>query len=199
MTYDPQIHHRQSIRLNGYDYSQAGAYFVTIVAYNREPLFGEIVQDDLKISRLGWIVQQAWFDLPRHYPYVVLDEFCIMPNHVYGIIVLTGEGRGGSFPARVSLPDTNHSGPYTLPDQAQTRPYEKTRHGLSEIVRALKSFSARRINIIRQTTGMPVWQRNYYERVIRDERELDRVRQYILNNPHRWADDKENLPMGKKI
>ena len=95
MKYDPQKHHRESIRLKGYDYSQPGGYFVTIVAQNRDCLFGEIVEGEMRLSRAGRIVQQAWMDLPNHYAAVVLDEFVIMPNHVHGVIVLMDTGRDG--------------------------------------------------------------------------------------------------------
>src|SRR3990172_652150 len=106
MRFDPKIHHRRSIRLKGYDYSQAGAYFVTIVAWQREMLFGEIVNGEMMLNRYGQIVLNAWFDLPNHYRYVVLGAFIIMPNHAHGIIVLAGDGRGGSLATgRTILPD----------------------------------------------------------------------------------------------
>ena len=169
MKFDPEKHpfgpaqgkHRRSIRLPGYDYSQAGAYYVTIVAQGRECLFGEIVNAEMKLSRYGQIVQYAWFDLPRHYPHVELDAFCIMPNHGHGIIVL-------------------HDNVLMV------------RHPLSEIVRALKSFSARRINALRKTPGIPVWQRNYYEHIIRNEQDYQTKRNYILSNPENWEKDNEN-------
>ncbi|HLE53072.1 MAG TPA: hypothetical protein VI755_13485 [Anaerolineales bacterium] len=176
----------QIVRLKGYDYSQPGGYFVTIVAQNRECLFGEIVEGEMRLSRAGRIVQHAWMDLPNHYADVVLDEFVIMPNHVHGIIILTEMGRGGRgrsvsggivlpdqdrdsmgpvpdldqtcpyigeivLPDRdrdsiEPVPDTDQTCPYTI--DKSTRPYNPrpgTRHGLPEIVRAFKSFSARRI------------------------------------------------------
>jgi REP element-mobilizing transposase RayT len=98
MKYDPKIHHRRSIRLKRYDYSQAGAYFVTIVMQGRVPLFGEVVKEEMRLNQYGKIVQAARFDLPRHYPHVELGAFVIMPNHVHGIIILNGTGRGGSIP-----------------------------------------------------------------------------------------------------
>lgn len=91
--FDPKIHHRRSIRLRGYDYSNAGAYFITIVAWQREMLFGDIVDGDVKLNRYGQIVQKAWFDLPHHYLHVELGAFIVMPNHVHGIIVLNDNGR----------------------------------------------------------------------------------------------------------
>jgi putative transposase len=199
MKFDPKIHHRRSIRLKGYNYSQAGAYFVTIVAWRREMLFGEIVDGEMVLNDFGKIVISAWFDLPNHYRHAELGAFVIMPNHVHGIILLNDNRRGGSpISGGTNLPDESHAGKESSPTK-QTRPYDpiKPRHGLPEIVRAFKSFSARRINKLRHTEGIPVWQRNYYEHIIRDERETDRITQYIDSNPLRWADDDEN-PMNIK-
>jgi REP-associated tyrosine transposase len=185
MTFNPDIHHRRSIRLRDYDYSQGGAYFVTICAWQRECLFGEIVAGEMQLNETGRIICAAWNDLPNHYKYVELDEFVAMPNHVHGIIVLS---------------DVNHVGAGFKPAQltnAETRaglkpaPTSK-RHGLSEIIRGFKTFSSRRVNELRQNPGCPVWQRNYYERVFRNGNELARAREYIVNNPLKWELDKEN-------
>jgi len=193
MKFDPQKHHRRSIRLKGYDYSQAGAYFVTIVAWQREMLFGEIVDGEMILNRNGRIVRDAWFDLKNHYRYVELEAFVIMPNHAHGIIVLIDDGRGGSFVSGgTNLPEDLIAGATPLPAK-QTRPYVTAkRHGLPEIVRAFKSFSARRINRLHRTDGIPVWQRNYYEHIIRNERKLDNITRYIESNPSMWNDDDEN-------
>ena len=204
MKYDPQKYQRRSIRLKGYDYSQPGGYFVTIVAQNRDCLFGDIVEGEMRLSGAGRIVQHAWMDLPNHYPHVALDEFVIMPNHVHGIIVLTDTGRGRSVSGEIVLPDRYRDSMEPVPDLDQTCPYTidkstrpyKFRHGLPEIVRAFKSFSARRINALRRTPGRPVWQRNYYERIIRDEAELKRIREYIRYNPTEWETDQENPAHG---
>jgi REP element-mobilizing transposase RayT len=195
--------------LKGYDYSQAGAYFVTIVAWQRECLFGDVVDGEMQLNRNGHIVRDAWFDLKNHYRHVELGAFVIMPNHAHGIIILIDDRRGGSsMPGGVVLPDgrggSSISGTTILPDEehmgrmplpkGETHPYNKSkpRHGLPEIVRAFKSFSARRINRLRRTDGIPVWQRNYYEHIIRNEREMDRISRYIESNPSRWNDDDEN-------
>ncbi len=161
MKFDPKIHHRRSIRLKGYDYSQAGAYYVTIVAWRREHVFGDIVNAEMQLNKFGQIVQYAWYDLPKHYPHVELDTFCIMPNHVHAIIVLNDD------------------------------PAVK-RHPLSEVVRAFKSFSARRINSLRNSQGIPVWQRNYYEHIIRNHEDYLSKSNYIMDNPLNWENDDEN-------
>ncbi len=124
------------------------------------------------LNAYGEIVREAWFDLPNHYAHVELDAFVIMPNHIHAIIVLVAEPVGaGLKPAPTPAP---------------------TRHPLSEIVRALKTFSARRINTRRGTPGAPVWQRNYYEHIVRNERSLDAIRRYIAENPLRWHLDRYN-------
>jgi len=170
---NPDKHHRHSIRLKDYDYSQAGAYFVTICTRDREGLFGEIADELMRLSLSGDIVRACWDDLPRHYSHVALDVFVIMPNHIHGIIVLADPMvvGAGFKPAPTTV---------------------NKRHRLTEIIRAFKTFSSRRINELHNTPGRPVWQRNYYEHVIRNENDLDEVRKYIVNNPLKWDLDKEN-------
>jgi len=168
VTCDPEKRHRRSIRLRDYDYTQSGAYFVTTCTYRRVCLFGEVLQGCMQLNNHGQTVTTYWDDLVNHYPKVELDVFVGMPNHVHGIIVLPDNVGAGFKPA-----PTRH-------------------HGLPEIVRGFKTFSPRRINQLRNTPGQTVWQRNYYDHVIRSEDELDRIRQYILDNPVRWPEDVEN-------
>ena len=124
MKYDPDIHHRRSIRLKGYDYSSPGAYFVTTVTRKRECLFGEVVEGSVHLSKMGGIVQQVWLDLPNRYYHVVLDAFCIMPNHVHGIIILTDiPGRGGSELQWHSVTDQIRENSKIESNAPKTRPY----------------------------------------------------------------------------
>jgi REP element-mobilizing transposase RayT len=167
-------YHRRSIRLNGYDYTQPGAYFVTICTYNRMCLFGEVVDGQMRLNELGRLVESTWQDLPNHVTNIELDAFVVMPNHVHAIIIIVG---AGSEPA---------------PTIAMAQPTPTKRYGLPEIVRQFKTFSARRINEHRGTPGAPVWQRNYYEHVIRNEDSLTMIRRYIAENPLRWQLDREN-------
>ncbi len=188
--FGPRIHHRHSIRLRGYDYSQCGVYFVTIVAFQRECLFGDIVDGEMVLNPCGQTVTHAWFDLPRHYRHVELGAFVVMPNHVHGMIILNG--RGGSPSGDDTLHGVATTDQAAFSGNSKTRPYKTVqRHALPEIIRAFKSFSARRINLFRHTTGIPVWQRNYYEHIIRNEREMDHIRRYLESNPIRWAEDHE--------
>ena len=195
MKYDLQKHHRRSVRLQGYDYSRAGAYYITIVVQGRGHLFGEVVNGEMKLNRYGKIVLQAWLDLPKHYPHVELGAFCIMPNHAHGIIILYDDDNvAGLRPAPTERPaPTAAIVGWERPDvHDETRPYGRKRHPLSEIVRAFKSFSAKRINVLRKTPGIPVWQRNYYEHIIRNEQDYQAKHDYILSNPENWEEDDEN-------
>jgi REP element-mobilizing transposase RayT len=183
MTFNPQKHHRRSIRLKGYDYTQPGAYFVTLVTHDRECLFGEIVDGEMRLNEAGRMAEWTWFDLPNHIDNIELDAFVVMPNHVHGIIIIREPVGAGSEPAPTE----------PAPTSAPTAPPPANRnHGLPEIVRQFKTFSARRINALRNITGRPVWQRNYYEHIIRDEKSLKRIREYIAANPQQWANDDEH-------
>jgi len=177
-------HNRRSIRLSGYDYCRPGYYFVTIcIIDRRQLLFGDIPEilvgagskpapctPQFPPNQYGQIVQNTWLDLPNHIPSIELDEFIIMPNHIHGIIRIIEHG-------------TNRAGLEPAPTVLVKLP---------EMVRQLKTFSARCINRLRNTIGQPVWQRNYYEHIIRDEKSLFFIRKYIQNNPINWADDSEN-------
>jgi len=202
MRYNPEKHHRHSIRLKGYDYTQAGAYFITICTHGRECLFGEVVDGEMRLNEHGRIVQDVWYDLPNHVSNVVLNGFVVMPNHVHGIVIIVNDGvvGAGSEPAPTApaptapaptAPAPTAPAP-TAPAPTAPAPTTTKRHGLPEIIRQFKTFSARRINEHRGTTGTPVWQRNYYEHIIRDEASLNRIREYIVNNPLQWALDREN-------
>jgi putative transposase len=198
--YDPQKHHRRSTRLKGYDYTQPGAYFVTICTWHYECIFGEVRDGEMHLNPFGRAALQVWQDLPRHYPYVILGEFCIMPNHVHAIIIFNDDhphappsnppSKGGSISVTTQPAIQNNKHHRTAQDLDKTRPYQS--HGLPEIVRAFKSFSARRINFLQKTSGTPVWQRNYYEHIIRSENDLQKVNQYIRANPANWEKDEEN-------
>ena len=170
-----QYSQRKSPRLEGYDYSQNGAYFVTIVTHHRRNLFGHIDKDGIMhLNDFGEIVWSCWNDLPAHYKYIELDAFIVMPNHVHGIILIKN-------PPDTGVREGFKPSP-TLENYKQ--------HGLSEIVRALKTFSSRRINEKRNSSGTPVWQRSFHDRIIRNARELTILREYTLYNPALWTKDR---------
>ncbi len=182
MKYDPNRHHRRSIRLRGWDYAGAGAYFVTLVTYNRECLFGQVVDGKVVLSPWGEIVAEEWRRTADVRSNVRLDEFVVMPNHVHGIIWIIANDD------ETAVGATNVGAHSRAPLPLPHRPPKS----LGAIIAGFKSIVTKRINIARGTPGMPVWQRNYYERIIRNERALRAVRQYIQNNPLHWAHDMEN-------
>ena len=188
MNDDRQRHHRRSIRLKGYDYAQAGAYFITVVTYDRECLFGDVVENEMRLSDYGSIVQDEWTKSAVLRPRVMLDAFVVMPNHVHGIITLADDDGRGTLQRR---------GTWQRRGTLQRAPtFERfgkpTSDSIPTILRLFKSATTKRINEMRETPGMPVWQRNYYEHIVRNESSLDRIRQYIFDNPARWAIDREN-------
>ncbi len=189
MTYDPRKHHRRSIRLPGYDYTQAGAYFVTFVAHDRECLFGDVVDGVMRLNAFGEIVRDEWFRTAVVRPYVMLapDEFVVMPNHVHGIIWIVRDHRQGDAARRGDPPGR----PYP-PGRPDDRPRGPAAGSVGAIIGQIKSIAAKRINALRGTPAAPVWGRNYYEHIIRYETSLNRIRRYIAANPSRWADDHEH-------
>ena len=136
----------------------------------------------MNLSILGTIVVECWEDLPNHYSRVILDAFVVMPNHVHGVVVLEDN----------SASEESNSGQEEK--RAGYKPAPTKPHSVSEIIRGFKTFSAKRINEIKNTQGVPFWQRNYYEHIIRNERAYIAIRDYILNNPANW--DKDQLHPG---
>jgi len=194
MKYNPQIHHRRSIRLQGYDYSQNGAYFITLCTHNRECLFGQIQNGQMILNEYGKMVEQCWNNLSNHYDNIELDAYVIMPNHFHGIILITDNvDNVDNVRAIRELPI--HELPiHELPRQQQKqRQQQRRKMLLPKIVGRFKMNSAKQINQMRNTPGISVWQRNYYEHIIRDEKSLENIRNYIINNPAKWQDDDYNL------
>ena len=171
MQYEPAIHHRRSIRLKGYDYSQAGAYFVTICAHNRECLFGEIVAGKMQWNEAGGMTMQWFSELENKFTDLQCDKFVIMPNHTHFIVVNAG-----------------------------TDMRESTENWLAHVVQWFKTMTTNEyIRSVKQH-GWPLfpgklWQRNYWEHVIRDEAELNSIREYMQNNPAQWQFDQLRMPM----
>lgn len=232
--------HRRSIRLRGYDYTRAGAYYVTVCTQGRLSLFGDVVNDVMVPNAMGNIVQRCWDAIPEHMPMVVCDAFVVMPNHVHGIVVIRERHRGRDpVGADHDRPNTmpgfvraNDDRPPTTPstvttDASNDGPTDPTANAprapiradhdrplrppadpgarpptsmpivpvgsLGRIVRAFKSAVTRAAyNDGLLPRGTPVWQRNYYERIIRDTAEHDRIAQYIAENPANWGKDRFN-------
>ncbi len=174
--YDPHKHTRHSFRLQGYDYTQQGMYFVTICTFQRECLLGVVEHEKMVANQMGSIVEEEWLNTPILRPYVSLDTFVIMPNHFHGIIAIRPTDMGMA-----------HHAPT---DERFGKPVAGS---LATIIRSFKSATTKRINEIRDTPGQPCWQRNYYEHIIRSEGELTTARTYIITNPLSWHLDGENL------
>jgi REP element-mobilizing transposase RayT len=178
MKFNPDIHHRRSIRLRNYDYSSNGAYFVTLCTYDRSRYF------DL-FPQLRAIVEGEWHRIPERFPYVELDEYVIMPNHFHGIVVIH---------------DNRRDTPCGYPDSCKNPIPRQV--ALGDVVGAYKSLCVNAwLKVIKSeniNTRAKFWQDNYYEHVIRNEEESDRIRQYIANNPLQWELDRENPSQDKQ-
>jgi len=179
-SYDPDRHHRRSVRLKEYDYSQPGTYFVTICTHERACSLGEVCDGTMHLSRYGESVDTCWREIPLHFPTVMLDVYVVMPNHIHGILMI------------------NVAPMQDMACHVPTAFGAPQRGSLGTIVAAFKSAATKQINLVRNTPGAPLWQTNYYEHIIRTahpaaaERELRAIRDYILNNPIQWQVDKDN-------
>lgn len=180
-------HHknRRSIRLKGYDYSSPGEYFITICTRNRECLFGDVINGEMVLNDVGRIAKDFWYRIPERFDDIQLDAFIVMPNHIHGIIGIESNIE----------PDTHSVGAiHELPlrnDKMDTETCRKHRRQmlLPKIIGWYKMNVSKRTNNILDNTGNPFWQRNYYEHIIRNEKSLERIRDYIINNPAQWEED----------
>ena len=180
MPLDMDARHRRSIRLPGYDYASDGAYFVTIVTKDRESLLADIDGMAVCLTDIGKIVEEEWVRTAEVRAEVELDAFVVMPNHVHGIVVIAGPTAVGA----------HGRAPLRQPEDGTT--LVRRPRSLGALVAGFKSACTTRINALRDHPGVPVWQRNYYDRIIRNEAELNRTHRYILDNPAHWHEDPEN-------
>ena len=185
MKYDPNKHHRQSIRLPGYDYSQSGAYFVTICADRRQCLFGDVVDGQMRLNQYGAIVAETYQWLCQRYPYLISDEWIVMPNHFHAIMVITDKPRRG---VSRNAPTINKQ--RTTDNSNNLSKSTIKRKPLGRLIGAFKTVSTKKINILQDAPGTTLWQRNYYEHIIRNQDAMDKIRQYIVNNPLSWENDR---------
>lgn len=222
MPHKPIIPIRRTIRIPEYDYTQQGAYFITICTHRKENIFGEIKSGKMKLSPLGEIAYYQWLHLPKRFSNINLDTFVIMPNHIHGIIIIiknnnptprrgeAGENRHGSPPkipispvypeimflACEGSPDlSNRVSSQALKSNSFPPTISPSPHGtvpgsISAIIQNYKSLTSRKINTLLRSKNNAVWQRNFYEHIIRDETDYDRIVEYIDNNPISWSDDK---------
>ncbi len=188
---------RRSIRLKGYDYTREGAYYVTVCA-NGKCIFGDVNNGKMVLNVYGNIIKQCWSAIPEHFSNIKLDEYVVMPDHIHGIIMIGGCGdqlsndgvddacRGTACRA----PTSDGSAPTS--DGSRNEKIERfgkpVSGSLSTVMRSFKSAVTKRINEIQNTSGTCLWQRNYYEHIIRDGSDLARIREYIMNNPVKWGE-----------
>ena len=167
MKFNPDIHHRHSIRLRGYDYSQAGAYFITICTHERQPLFGVVQEGNMVLNEFGQLVAKTWAGLANQYDWISLGEFVVMPNHFHGLLLIEA-------PAGLSKT-------------------EFPRKPLGRLLGAFKMITAKQVNLMRGLAGVPLWQRNYFEHIVRDEAAYLKIVEYIRTNPKKWSEDRYHI------
>ncbi|MDO9302162.1 MAG: hypothetical protein Q7T89_12300 [Anaerolineales bacterium] len=193
MKHDPNKHHRRSIRLKGYDYHNAGAYFITICTKNRECVLDDVI--------INGIINDVWQALPSWFPTIELDEFVIMPNHVHFVVWIVGTSLADVLPTNILDADVIDGG---NADGGKPRPYQISQPQkininptLGDVVGAFKSLVFKVylgwIEINDPSRRAKFWQHNYYEHIIRNDRELNAIRQYIIDNPINWKMDRDNL------
>ena len=210
MIYDPKKHHRRSIRLKGYDYSKPGMYYVTIVTHNHKCFFGKIENGKMILNEYGEIAQQCWTEITRRFPNIEIDEYIIMPDHIHAIIKITNppvgttlavvpdktdgavvpnKTDGAVVPDKTDgavVPDKiiNNFGTYTDTNITDTKP-----PSLGDIVGAYKSIVSNKCLLVFKQKNQymgKLWQRNYYEHIIKNNTRLGRIRKYIINNSVNW-------------
>ena len=191
MKYDPDKHHRHSSRLQNYDYARTGAYFVTICTENHHHLFGEIQNGMMNLNEFGEIVRSEWEKSEKIRNEIKLHEYIIMPNHFHAIVeIINPNGRGERpFARTFAVPKLKKS-----PESPMMMP-----KSVGSLMAGYKSAVTAQINTIRKSAGKILWQRNYWDHIIRNNNEYSRISQYIINNPKKWQDDKLNGGKGNIV
>lgn len=184
MSYNPDKHHRRSIRLKGYDYSSTGVYFITLCTYQRECLFGEIIDGRMQLNQFGEIVAEEWLKSAKIRREIELDNWVVMPNHFHAIVVID-RALSGMGECHSSLPECHSSKSSPESNKIKMKP-----RSLSSFVTGFKSSVTRQINQIRHNSDCPVWQRNYYDRIVRDTEAWEKIYNYIDTNPRTWEIDR---------
>ena len=195
MKYNPEIHHRRSIRLKNYDYSTNGLYFVTMCCEHRQHLFGEIVLDEMKLNIAGEMIFKTWLELPKLFDCINLHEFVIMPNHFHGIIEIKGQAQ----PQRIAPTKPEIVG---VPLVGIQNVDIQNNNNLGSVLGAFKSITTNKYIKMVKENILPVfekriWQRNYHEHIVRNDKDLTRIQEYIVNNPLSWSIDTLNSQENK--
>ena len=182
MNYNSQQHHRRSVRLKEFDYSQPGWYYITICTHNKKCLFGGIADSKMVLNKFGKIVNEEWQKTKEIRRNIDLDYYVIMPNHIHGIIIIENK-----IIVHTAL-RANSNSPLQCDENIKNK-LNSPSQTIGAIVRGFKGSVTKRINELRNTPGSPVWQRNYYEHILRNEMDLYCTRNYIQNNTLKWQLD----------
>lgn len=190
-------HNRRSIRLKGHDYSGGGAYFVTMVMQGRECLLGAVSNDQVVLNAAGDMVVKWWNKLPEKFPGVVLNAFVAMPNHVHGLIVIATRYSSAAGQTHGSAPTDMHLREGADPCVRPVAPSDSLQPSLGQLLQWFKTMTTNEyIRGVKNLGWEPfrgkMWQRNYFDRVVRGPAEFDRIKRHILANPLRWNEDHEN-------
>ena len=185
MKFNPKIHNRKSIRLKEYDYSNPNWYYLTICTYDKRNILGKIINGKMNLNNCGKIVEEEWLKTKEIRQNIDLDYYIIMPNHLHGIIII--ERRGELHSSQMNSQEKNNDGRIQYaPTNNKLKSPSQT---VGAIVRGFKSSVTKRIREFNQKEDEKVWQRNYYEHIIRNEKDFYRIRNYIQNNPLKWELD----------
>ena len=210
MKYNPLIHHRRSIRLKGYDYSKAGAYFITICCDDRLHRFGKILDHKMILHQLGTIAYNEWISLSERFSNFELDVFQIMPNHMHGIIVLKDIDLDKTLRAMVAVAQDENEVNRAIAEEedkvnrATAEEEDKVNRAtarvapttIADVVGAYKSIVSNeclKLYKLQNKQMGKLWERNYYEHIIRDENAYINISNYIINNPNKWDEDKFHI------
>ena len=201
MPYNPNIHHRRSIRLKGYDYSQAGLYFITICTQNRNCLFGEIINHKMILNQAGQMIETEWLKLPKRFTNIQLHEYVVMPNHFHAILEIVDQNnvvdqnKINQYNMITQHATVNQNASDERNEKGQTQGFDPTNKTVGDMVGAYESITT--VEYIRgvknnnwQPFNKKLWQRNYWEHIIRDEKSYKTISDYIINNPLKWDNDK---------
>lgn len=192
MKFNPETHKRNTIRLKEYDYSQAGFYFVTICTKDRENIFGAIENNEMLSNEFGIVINQIINELSTRFKNIIIDKCVIMPNHVHLILqIIDDDNKHHNVGVELALPNNANNFNKTIKEKYKGR--ASSAPTIPKIVQAFKSISTIEINRIKNLSGLLVWQRNYYEHILRNENELFETRKYIEQNPLKWSLDENNV------
>lgn len=192
MKYNREIHHRRSQRLKGFDYASPGFYFVTLLTHSRDCLFGEIIRDNIRLTDSGQMIKIEWEHLSHRFKNIVLDQYVIMPNHIHGIIGIIGDSPFQTINDYSKNPERfiNKTG-------FVQNTFGTPVNSISRMIQGFKSITTNKYIKSVRTHRWPdfekhLWQRNFFDRIIRDREELKKIRAYIVNNPSNWESDEDN-------